>query len=105
MENLSGPKKIISLERKQELNKTLFQAERSLLWQEGLPRRPCFKNYIAAPGFYTGYGAKTLLGIREAIGNRNWQEAKEQIRRTADFLERYDAAVQKGTAVLNEAGK
>ena len=66
---------------------------------------PTFKNYIDAPGFYTGYGAKTLPGIREAMENRNWQEAKEQIRLTAEVLERYAAAVQKAIAALNEVGK
>jgi len=103
--SFQSSQKVISLERKQELDRAMFQAERSLLRQEGLPRRPWFKNYIDAPGFYTGYGAKTLPGIREAMENRNWQEAKEQIRLTAEVLERYAAAVQKAIAALNEAGK
>jgi N-acetylated-alpha-linked acidic dipeptidase len=49
---------------------------------------------LYAPGFYTGYGVKTLPGIREAIEQRNWKEAKEQINiaaaaimRLSDFLE------------------
>ena len=104
-EAYQGSKKEMSLARKQELDKTIFQTERNLLRQEGLPRRAWFKNYLDAPGFYAGYGAKTLPGIREAIENRNWPEAEEQIRLTAEVLERYAAGVQKATAALTEAGK
>ncbi len=45
----------------------------------GLPRRPWYKHQIYAPGYYTGYGVKTLPGIREAIEQRNWKEAQENI--------------------------
>ena len=104
-EAYQGSKKEMSLARKQELDKIIFQTERNLLRQEGLPRRAWFKNYLDAPGFYAGYGARTLPGIREAIENRNWPEAEEQIRLTAEVLERYAAGVQKATAALAEAGK
>jgi hypothetical protein len=88
-----------------ELERMIFRAERNLLRQEGLPRRPWFKNYLDAPGFYAGYGAKTLPGIREAIENRNWPEADEQIRLTAEVLERYAAGIEKTAAALTEAAK
>jgi len=52
------------------LNKLLFQAEQKLLISDGLPGRPWFKHSIYAPGLYTGYGVKTLPGIREAIEQR-----------------------------------
>jgi N-acetylated-alpha-linked acidic dipeptidase len=61
-----------------KLNKLLYHAEQQLL-SDGLPRRPWYRHTIYAPGFYTGYGVKTLPGIREAIEQRNWQEAQEQI--------------------------
>jgi N-acetylated-alpha-linked acidic dipeptidase len=60
-------------------NQMLFHAEQQLLSVDGLPRRPWFKHTIYAPGFYTGYGVKTLPGIREAIEQRNWPEAQAQI--------------------------
>ena len=60
-------------------NKALYQAEQQLLTETGLPRRPWYKHTIYAPGFYTGYGVKTMPGIREAIEQRNWKEAQEQI--------------------------
>ncbi|MFD2873063.1 transferrin receptor-like dimerization domain-containing protein [Mucilaginibacter ximonensis] len=61
------------------LNETVYKAEQQLLSPNGLPRRPWYKHSIYAPGFYTGYGVKTMPGIREAIEQRNWEEAKEQI--------------------------
>ena len=56
-----------------------MKAERMLTSEKGLPRRPWFKHQIYAPGFYTGYGVKTLPGVREAIEQKNWVEAQEQI--------------------------
>ena len=74
-------------------NQLLYQAEQQLLSDNGLPRRPWYKHTIYAPGFYTGYGVKTLPGIREAIEQRKWQEAQEQImvdaksiKKLADYL-------------------
>jgi N-acetylated-alpha-linked acidic dipeptidase len=65
--------------KRNELNKKLYQAEQLLLTKEGLPRRGWYRHAIYAPGFYTGYGVKTLPGIREAIEQRSWKEAQEQI--------------------------
>lgn len=62
-----------------KLNKLLYHAEQQLLAAEGLPRRGWYKHTIYAPGFYTGYGVKTIPGIREAIEQRNWDEVKQQI--------------------------
>jgi N-acetylated-alpha-linked acidic dipeptidase len=61
------------------LNEELYRAEQQLLSADGLPRRPWYKHTIYAPGFYTGYGVKTMPGIREAIEQRNWPEAQQQI--------------------------
>lgn len=70
-----------------ELNKLLFQSERKLLSATGLPRREWFKHQIYAPGFYTGYGVKTLPGVREALEQRNWPEASEQVKVIATTLD------------------
>jgi len=61
-----------------KLNQALYHAEQQLL-SDGLPRRPWYRHTIYAPGFYTGYGVKTLPGIREAIEQRNWAEAQDQV--------------------------
>ncbi|MDQ2862593.1 MAG: M28 family peptidase, partial [Bacteroidota bacterium] len=60
-------------------NVSLYRAEQQLLNDQGLPRRQWYKHTIYAPGFYTGYGVKTMPGIREAIEQRNWKEAQSQI--------------------------
>jgi len=69
------------------LNAKIFAAEQQLL-STGLPRRPWFRHTIYAPGFYTGYGVKTIPGVREAIEQKNWSEAKEQINQVANAIEK-----------------
>ncbi len=68
------------------INKALYMAEQQLLLPDGLPRRSWYKHAIYAPGFYTGYGVKTLPGIREAIEQRNWAEAQTEIGLAADAI-------------------
>ena len=60
-------------------NQALQRAEQQLLNEAGLPRRAWYKHTLYAPGSYTGYGVKTMPGIREAIEQRNWKEAQQQI--------------------------
>ena len=99
-----GSKKEASLSNAQklELNQLLYQTERYLLSEEGLPRRSWFKHQIYAPGFYTGYGVKTLPGIREAIEERKWAEADEQIRSTTATLNRFTDQVDKAAAITGQ---
>lgn len=85
-----------------QLNRTLFQAEQRLMLDGGLPRRPWYRHTIYAPGYYTGYGVKTLPGIREAIEERNWKEAQEQIHATAAAIERYTAQVHAACKLLGD---
>jgi N-acetylated-alpha-linked acidic dipeptidase len=61
------------------VNAALIQSERALVTSAGLPRRPWYRHAVYAPGFYTGYGVKTLPGVREAIEQKNWPEAEQQI--------------------------
>ena len=60
-------------------NQSLYRAEQQLLNESGLPRRAWYKHTLYAPGYYTGYGVKTMPGIREAIEQSNWDEAQQQI--------------------------
>ncbi len=73
------------------LNKKLYEAEQQLLLVNGLPRRGWYKHALYAPGFYTGYGVKTMPGIREAIEQRNWKEAQEQIYLVAEAISKLAA--------------
>ena len=83
-----------------EVNQVLISTERLMTNDEGLPRRPWFRHQIYAPGFYTGYGVKTLPGIREAIEQRNWEEASEQIELVADMLIRVSDALERAARIL-----
>jgi N-acetylated-alpha-linked acidic dipeptidase len=75
--------------RQDAINQALYKAEQQLLSDNGLPRRPWYRHAIYAPGFYTGYGVKTLPGIREAIEQRNWKEAQDQIMIDATVLKKF----------------
>lgn len=86
--------------KRNELNNILFQAEKSLLLDKGLPRRPWYKHLIYAPGYFTGYGVKTLPGVREAIEEKNWSEAQEQIGLLAGVIEGFTAEIEKANAIL-----
>ena len=75
------------------LNGKLLQAERKLISPEGLPRRPWYRHLVYAPGFYTGYGAKTLPGVREGIEQKQYAEAETEVSRVARALETYARAI------------
>lgn len=79
----------LSSGQKNKINVQLYQAEQQLLLSNGLPRRSWYRHSIYAPGFYTGYGVKTLPGIREAIEQRNWKEAQEMIEQTAATISNF----------------
>lgn len=72
----------------------VMRLERALTREEGLPGRPWYKHHVYAPGFYTGYGVKTLPAVREAIERRKWAEANEQIAITAKVIEGYAKALE-----------
>ncbi|MEP7231099.1 MAG: transferrin receptor-like dimerization domain-containing protein [Ginsengibacter sp.] len=80
-------------------NQSLYKAEQQLLTESGLPRRGWYKHTLYAPGFYTGYGVKTMPGIREAIEQRKWNEAQEQIEVDAKAINKLDDYFN---GVLNE---
>ena len=83
-----------------QLNQLLYQAEEKLLSPNGLPRRPWFRHTIYTPGYYTGYGVKTLPGIREAIEQRNWSEAQEQIEIAANAIRAYTSQIDAASKLL-----
>jgi N-acetylated-alpha-linked acidic dipeptidase len=84
----------------QSLDNALRQVEFAMITDAGLPRRPWFRHQIYAPGFYTGYGVKTLPGIREAIEQHNWTEASEQIIIVANTLERVAVQIDRARDVI-----
>ena len=74
--------------------------EHSLTDPDGLPGREWFKHMIYAPGMLTGYGVKTVPGVREALEARRWDEANKYAAVTAKVLDGYRAQLDKLTATL-----
>ena len=83
------------------LDEILMKTERALTSDAGLPRRDWFKHQIYAPGFYTGYGVKTLPAVREALEQRNWTEAAAQIELASKTIENFAAEIDKATNLLH----
>ncbi len=81
-------KKTADTKKLAEINSKIYTAEQQLLTNAGLPRRPWFKHSLYAPGFYTGYGVKTVPGVREAIEQKNWAETTEQMGEVAKAIDR-----------------
>jgi N-acetylated-alpha-linked acidic dipeptidase len=82
------------------VNAVLRGAEQTLLGAHGLPGRPWYRHLVYAPGLYTGYGAKTLPAVREAVEERHWTEATESVTVTAAALDAYRRALEAATAAL-----
>lgn len=78
----------------------LMEVEHALTDAKGLPNRPWFENMIYAPGFYTGYGVKTLPAVREAIEQKEWAVVDTQIARTSAAIEREVEVLKKATKTL-----
>jgi N-acetylated-alpha-linked acidic dipeptidase len=97
-ERLSAGKQL-SLQAQQSLDQILYKTERALTRNNGLPRRDWFKHQIYAPGFYTGYGVKTMPAIREAIEQRDWREASEEITIVSGVIENFAAEIDKAAAL------
>jgi N-acetylated-alpha-linked acidic dipeptidase len=86
----------------QPVNAKLIESERRLTDSAGLPGRPWFRHMIYAPGFYTGYGVKTIPGVREAIEQKRWQEADEQILRAGKILTAESELIDEAAAALGK---
>lgn len=86
--------------KRRQLNARLRDIDQLLLNDRGLPLRPWFRNMVYAPGRFTGYGAKTLPGVREAIEERRFADATTYIGLTADALTAYAARLDAATALL-----
>jgi N-acetylated-alpha-linked acidic dipeptidase len=81
-------------------NAILLRAERALTRPEGLAGRPWFKHHVYAPGYYTGYGVKTLPLVREAIEGRRFADAERGVVVTAEVIQAYAAEIERAAAAL-----
>ncbi|MDP2955499.1 MAG: transferrin receptor-like dimerization domain-containing protein [Longimicrobiales bacterium] len=82
------------------VNSVLRGLERRLTRADGLPRRPWFRHQIYAPGFWTGYGVKTLPGVREGIEQREWGEVRLFVDEIAAALDRFSDGLEQATGML-----
>jgi len=87
-------------DRRAQVDAVLASVEQSLTDDRGLPGRPWYKHLIYAPGVLTGYGAKTIPGVREAIEGRRWSEADEYAARTAQVLNACSDRLDKAAVLL-----
>jgi N-acetylated-alpha-linked acidic dipeptidase len=82
------------------LNAKLKGIDQALLSPSGLPFRPWFRNILYAPGRFTGYGAKTLPGVREAVEERRFDDAQREAGIAAKALNDYADRVTAAAEVL-----
>ena len=89
-------------ERMTKVDESIRKTERALLTTEGLPHRDWYRNQIYAPGILTGYAAKTLPGVREAVEAQQWDEANQQARKLAETLRAAAARVEEAARLLKQ---
>jgi N-acetylated-alpha-linked acidic dipeptidase len=87
------------------VNSKLMETERALTLPDGLPDRPWFKHEIYAPGFYTGYGVKTMPAVRESIEQDKWPLAEQSITVVGKVLTNEAGAIDAATAELQKAAQ
>lgn len=83
-----------------EVNHLLVESERKLTNTQGLPGRPWFKHQIYAPGFYTGYGVKTLAAVREAIEQKKWKEVDSAVAQVSQVLQEEASVIEAASEKL-----
>ena len=86
------------------LNQLLYTSERRLAHDEGLPKREWFRHQVYAPGLYTGYGVKTIPGIREGLEEEEWEEARYYVKVVSEALESLVAQVQEARGLVEQLG-
>jgi N-acetylated-alpha-linked acidic dipeptidase len=84
------------------LNGKLIQSERTLTNEDGLPRRSWYRHLLYAPGVYSGYGVKTVPGVREGIEQKRYEEAEREIVRVAKALENEAAVIDSAAEILEK---
>ena len=89
--------------RQRAIDTAMGRMEQALTDPDGLPTRAWFKHTIYAPGMLTGYGVKTVPGVREAIEARRWDEANRYLVITAKVLDGYRSQLDQLVALLIDA--
>ena len=90
----------LSYHSRRNLNTILRNMERALTREHGLPKRPWYKHHIYAPGFYTGYGVKTLPGVREAIEQSEFEQVQAQIDILASVINKFSTKIKEAISLF-----
>ncbi|HVV65157.1 MAG TPA: transferrin receptor-like dimerization domain-containing protein [Rhizomicrobium sp.] len=90
----------LSSDAAERLRDLMLTIDQTLTMDVGLPERPWYRNLVYAPGRFTGYGAKTLPGVREAIEDERFADADKYSKLTAQALNAYSDRLDRATAVL-----
>lgn len=85
------------------VNALIMRAEREMIDERGLWRRPWYRNLIYAPGYYEGYAAKTLPGVREPMEDGAWDVARTQAGMLVEALDRVTSALTEAGTVARAA--
>jgi N-acetylated-alpha-linked acidic dipeptidase len=100
-ERASAQAGALDASRRAALDVILLRTERAFTRPEGLPRRPWYRHQIYAPGWYTGYGVKTIPAVREAIEQKRFDEVDAAVRAAAEAISAYAAEVETAAALLS----
>jgi N-acetylated-alpha-linked acidic dipeptidase len=87
------------------VNQLIYSSERRLGNDAGLPRRDWFRHQIYAPGFYTGYGVKTLPQVREGIEEGQWDEARQGVAKVTAAISALAQQVDRASAGLSRVSR
>lgn len=100
--SLSGasPESVLGSARLSQLNQLLYTSERRLGYEEGLPNREWFRHQVYAPGFFTGYGVKTIPGVREGIEEEDWEAARFYVRVVSESLSSLTSQVREAEEIV-----
>ena len=91
-----------SPEKLEAVNERLYRTERKLTADPGLPGRPWYRHRLYAPGRYTGYEAKTLPGVREAMESKNIVEARREAETLTQVLRAFSDELDQIQRMLGE---
>jgi N-acetylated-alpha-linked acidic dipeptidase len=92
----------VQVESLRALNQRLIQSERTLTSDDGLPHRPWYKHLLYAPGVYSGYGVKTVPSVREAIEQKRYEDAEQEIVRVGKALQEESTLIESAAQMLEQ---
>lgn len=91
---------VLAASAMRDVNAELIRVERALTDAKGLPGRPWFVHQLYAPGFYTGYGVKTMPSVREAIEQKQFNGIDDSMTRLGGAIGNAARVIESAAALL-----